>query len=87
MPGAVNGSSLHWFSAAFEARGAPFDEVIAFEARELRAKKLCAAPVKTKPRGHLAPNPQHCCQVAWSCSTFALVGLELDQRKAGLAST
>ena len=57
-PGAVNGSSLHWFSAAFEARGAPFDEVLAFEARELRAKKLCAALLKIRPSGQSRPDPQ-----------------------------
>ena len=39
-------------------RGAPFDEVLAFEARELRAKKLYAALLKIRPSGKSRPDPQ-----------------------------
>lgn len=59
-PGAVNGSSLNWFSAAFKARGALFDEVIAFEARELRAKRLWASmPPELVPKLRYYNVPAH----------------------------
>lgn len=39
-PGSIGGASLKWFSQEFERRGAPFDRVLAWEARPMKQRDL-----------------------------------------------